>query len=753
MKPLLFALICLFALALPMTAQPIPPEGEGVTVQFPNNPVQDVLDFYQRLTGKRLVRDANLSGAQLTITDPNEMSKQEAIDFIESSLLLNGYTLVEEDANTMKVLGTTKVAKSESVQLYTSPVQLPTNEQVVSYFMPFKYLKSEEAKVLFEQYVQIRPTLGGIVAVPSVNALVITENVALVRRLIDLKQVIDVPGSLSKTNFFDLTRADAEVVAETLEKIFEVDQQSSPTTQQVNRVEGQQPNGQPDAVPQDGGAQNLVSALPPRIKIIPDPRTNRVIVTAPENQMDYIREIVENLDEAVEFGEPLERPLQFVNAGEVLPVLANLLAEGDDDEQTTSEDGGTGSGEGDFSSGSNNGGGNNGDFAGGGGVAGKPDLLNEPSDSTSPQSIVVGKSKIVADRAGNRIIVFGPPESRLKAATLLEMLDQRQKQIYLAVVIGQLTLGDGVNFGIDYLMRFGDVRLLGQGETAGISNLLSNRTASIDLLPGTDAAVDMGGAVAGAAASALPIVSGLSVFGTIADSVDIFAQALGTTNRFKVISRPVVYTVNNKKAVISSGTQVPVPTSSLTSVVDSSVNNNGTAIQSNIEFKDVVLKLEVIPLVNSPEEVTLKIAQQNDNVQSTVTIGGNQVPVIATQELRTTVTVPNRHTVILGGLITDQDTFTEAGIPYLKDIPYVGLLFGTTRKNTTRQELIVMIQPYIINSQADVQMVQRIERSNASFDEGSLYDRPAPIEVQRGTLPGGGQYEDRYLDTVPEILR
>ncbi len=750
MKPLFLLLFSCAAFALPLLAQPLPAEGgavdDGVEVQFPNNPVQDVLDLYEQLTGKLLIRDANLSGVQLTITAPGKLPREEAIALIESSLLLNGYALIPGDDNTVKVLGSTKVARSESVQLYTSPIQLPTSEQVVSYFMPFRYLKSEEAKVLFEQYVQIRPILGGIVAVPSVNALVITENVALIRRLIDLKGVIDVQGSRSVTKFFTLTRADAELVAETLEKIFELDQQANPTTQQVQRVEGQQPTGQPDGVSPDGGGQTLVSALPARIKIIPDLRTNRVIVTAPENQMDYIREIVENLDEAVEFGEPLERALRFANAGEVLPVLANLLAEGEDDEQSSSgQDGGAGD---NADSGSR---GDNGDFSGGG-VAGKPDLLSEPGDSTSPKSVVVGKSKIIADRAGNRIIVFGPPESRMKAATLLEMLDQRQKQIYLAVVIGQLTLGDGVNFGIDYLMRFGDVRVLGQGETAGIGNLLSNRTARVDLLPGTDAVTDVGGAVAAAAANALPVVSGLTVFGSIADSVDIFAQALGTSNRFKVISRPVVYTVNNKKAVISSGTQQPVPTSSLTSVVDSSVNNNGTAIQSNIEFKDVVLKLEVIPLVNSPDEVTLKIAQQNDNVVTNVSIGGNQVPVIATQELRTTVTVPNRHTVILGGLITDQDTFTQAGIPYLKDIPYVGALFGTTRKNTTRQELIVMIQPYIINNDADVDRVQRIERSNASFDEGSLYELPAPADIQRGTLPGG-RYEDRYLEPVPEVFK
>ncbi len=747
MKSVFFTLVLALALANPSTAQPIPVDPVGseelVELQFPNNPVQDVLDYYQRLTGKQLIRDANLSGAALTITAPGKLPKSEAVAMIESALTLNGYALVEVDDVTVKVLGTTKPARSESVQLYTSPEQLPSNEQIVSYFMPFRFLKSEEAKTLFEQYVQVRPILGSIVAVPSVNALLITENVPLVRRLIALQRVIDVQGSRSVTEFFTLTRADAEKVAETLEKVFEQDTtQGNPAAPQPQRVERRTPDGNVEAVPPNpGDVQNLVSALPLKIKIVPIIRTNQVMVVAPETQMAYIREIVTTLDQAVSSEAPLLYVLKFQRADEVLPVLANMLGERDA-ETEESTDGGLG---GNTNTNANAGGGGN--NSSGSGISSKPDLLNEPEDNSAPKSIVVGKTKIVADPSANQVIVYGPPESQLRAKSLLTMLDQRPTQIYLAVIIGQLTLGDGVNFGIDYLMRFGDVRILGQGETAGITNLLGNRNASLDILPDTDTVVDTAVDVA---RTALPVVSGLSVFGTIADSVDIYAQALATSNRFQVISRPVVYTVNNKKAVISSGTQQPVPTSSLTSVVDSNVNSNGTAIQSNIEFKDVVLKLEVIPLVNSPDEVTLNIAQQNDNVQGNVPIGGNQVPIIATQELRTTVTVPNRHTVILGGLITDQETYTQAGIPYLKDIPYLGLLFGTTRKNKSRQELIVMIQPFIINGPGDVEAVQQIERSNVSFDEG-LFDTPVPIEVQKGVLPPS-RFQDRYLEPIPDLL-
>jgi type II secretory pathway component GspD/PulD (secretin) len=200
-----------------------------------------------------------------------------------------------------------------------------------------------------------------------------------------------------------------------------------------------------------------------------------------------------------------------------------------------------------------------------------------------------------------------------------------------------------------------------------------------------------------------------------------------------VISRPVVYTVNNKKALISSGTDQPVAPSTLSSLnqTDSAVDTS-TALQSNIDFRPVVLQLEVVPLINSDKEVTLTIAQKNDNVQGTQTIAGNEVPVISTQQLKTTVTVPNRHTVVLGGLITNEETRAATGIPFLKDIPGLGYLFSSTKKDHIRRELIVLIQPFIINSRENLQEANYIERSNVSFREG-LFDKP--VDIRPAELP------------------
>ena len=679
-----------------------PSAQSKVTLQFPNNPVSDIANFYELLTKKRLIRDSNLAGPNLTIVMPEATTREEAISLIESALLLNGYSLVPVDAGTSKLLGPTKQPKNESMPLYGSAAELPTNEQVVSFFMPFRYLASEEAAKIFTSYVALRP-YGSLVPAPNVNALIITENVPLIRRLIALQKVIDVPGARSLTEFFSLQRADAEKVTEILEMIFS------------------KKEGAPAAQNPEAPAAPFVGQF--AIKIAADTRTNRVMIIAPEQEMPYIRQLITNLDVSVPFEEPFERPLRFVAAGEVLPVLANLLADGQNTPGTPGTPGAPPS-QGSvqpFDPSLNSGYSPSSPSSSSGGT--KPDRLRDPAQNTAPLSVIVGNSRIIADRSSNKIIVIGPPESRAKAGRVLDMLDQRPKQVYLAVVIGQLTLGKGLNAGIQYPGSITGKMFIAGGNGNGTVKV---NNGGVDVLPGTTQMMDTAINLVGGS------MSGLSIYGIIADSIDVTVNALQSTNHFKVISRPVIYTANNKKAVISSGQQVPIPESSLTSSL--AVGSQGTSIASNIEYTDVVLKLEVIPLINSKDEVTLTIAQQNDNVQETVQISDNKVPVIGTQELTTTVTVPNRHTIVLGGLITEEERTIKTGLPLLSDIPGLSYLFGSKEKNIVRRELIIMIQPFIIEDRGQLAEANSIERANSGFTSEELYETPVP--VKKAVLPG-----------------
>jgi type II secretion system protein D len=482
--------------------------------------------------------------------------------------------------------------------------------------------------------------------------------------------------------------------------------------------------------PSGDGKQLIASNI--NIQVIPDVRTNRILVIAPEGKIDYLRKLILDLDLAVTMDPPLEWPLRFVSADKVLPVLQSILAEGEEADKQTGQNGqqqnnGSSNNESSFeSSNSGSSSGSNGDSAT------LADKLKSPKEESNPIAVSVGKVRIIADPASNKIIVIGPPEARTKAADVLKMLDQRPKQIYLATVIGQLTLGKGLDLGVQYPasipLTFGTVNNAvnnnnGTSTSTGANAPIVNNNG-VDVVPGTQQLVNAAAQIA--TTRALPLLSGLTIYGVLGDSIDIRLKALQSTNRFKVISRPVVYTANNKKAVISSGQEVPVPADTLTS--SSSVAVQGASISTSIQYKSVVLKLEVIPLINSNNEVTLQIAQQNNSLDGSVTIANNTVPQISTQELTTTVTVPNRHTVVLGGLITEQNESTKSGIPLLSNIPVVGFLFGQTSKTVTRKELIIMIQPFIVNSPEDETEVNQIEKSMSSFTEEERFEKPPALK-------------------------
>jgi type II secretory pathway component GspD/PulD (secretin) len=157
-------------------------------------------------------------------------------------------------------------------------------------------------------------------------------------------------------------------------------------------------------------------------------------------------------------------------------------------------------------------------------------------------------------------------------------------------------------------------------------------------------------------------------------------------------------------------------------------SGSGGGVSTNIEYRDVVLRLEVVPLVNSENEITLQIVLVSDNVIGSTPIEGlGNVPDIATRELVTTVTVPNNQTIILGGLITTTDTENVTGIPLLSDIPGLGRLFSTKTKGVDRGELMIFIQPSIVNSgntldyvQADMDSRYDVSGPARKFSDGSV---------------------------------
>ncbi len=682
-------------------AQPVTPATTSagkVTLQYPNNPVTDILDYYERLTGARIIRDSNLAGANISIEVSEPVSKEDAIKLIEAVLLLNGYVLLDTGENTLKALNAVGGVspRSEGVTLYANPSELPAGEVVTAYFMPLSYISPEEAVPVFTGHVALHG-YGSIVPVPNAQALVITENATVIRELIKLKELIDVPPAQVSTEFVQLERADAQKVADLVNGLLEARREQTGTggqaarqnTQQQNQNEGNQnlPPGIQQAINQ-GGGQQTQAATPQGLtasdsQVVADTRTNRIVIVSRPLNIPYLRDLVKQFDEAVELMDPYEFALSYLSAADALPILVDLVTEDDEDAGASITEGGQGqagrqvnrttsttSNSGSSTSGSST------SFEG----------LNQLSGferETAPQSVIVGSTTLIADNRANSILVIGPPEARQKVAEILTRLDQRPLQVYLSTVIGQLTLTDNMTTGIDVIQKFAN------DGTNGVASSLLTRTGDnqIVLDPASLISSDL-----------FPLAAGLTGYVVVDEVLDIFVSLLASTNDFEVLGRPTVFTQNNERATILSGARVAVPTQTLTDLN----NQTSAAVTSNINFEDVVLKLEVLPLINKDREITLKIVQQNDTIIGSQTIGGNEVPTIGTQSLTTTVTVPNGSTIMLGGLISTSKTLNDAGVPFLKDIPLLGYLFRQTTDTVERQELIVMIQPTVVDTPAEM---------------------------------------------------
>ena len=706
--PLLFAMLTVSAMNAQDSARKPPATEEPMSsFQAINATVDTILMQYEQLTGKVLIKDSNLAANALpiTISVPQPVPKSELVRIIEASLLLNNIVLVPaQEPNTIKVINinTGKNPRSEGVRLYTGPESIPDGEQVISYYMPFKNISASEALTVFQTHILPR-AYTSFVPINSAQALLITESTTVIRQLVSLQELIDVPPARIVSEFVPLQRADAERVADTINKLMDYQRKARSGGEQAAPVPGQPAQGGPQATTSTSPDAGLLSG---QVQIVPDTRTNRILIVARPQNIPYFRTLIHQFDESVGVMAPLEYHLRYVAAGEVLPVLQDLLTE---DQTQTTQNAPSGQQQGQQQTRSVNLGSSRSSSTSQGGyspisnsagsVGAGEDLLQEPNEQLGPQAVVVGRSRIISDAKDNKILVIGPPESVRKVQTILDRLDRRPQQVYLSTVIGQLQLTNNFQFGVDWIQTF--KKISGHsGVASGNLNTAGFVTTSGQVIADPRQILTSG---------TFPALSGLTIYGAIGDAVAVFVRALDERGNFKILARPAVYTANNKRAVISSGQRVPVPQSTLSNLTTGTTggiinNSSSTAIAATVGYEDVELRLEVIPLINSKNEVTLKVAQINDTLGANVNISGNQVPIVNSQRITTTVTVPSGATVVLGGLIQDKVTKDNNGIPYLMDVPYLGNLFKFTTNNKERDELLVFIQPTVVND--DIQTLR-----------------------------------------------
>ncbi len=683
--------------------------------------MQVILKTYEQLTGKHVIADNSVTGTTISIDISKPVSTDEAIRIIETGLYLNGFALVPAEGDIIKVVGQGKNPRNYGINVYSDLTQIPDNLDLVSVVFQLQYADPKDVKAVVDLYLNPPSLYTSTVALPG--ALIVTESSVVLRNVAKVIAAADVPPAEVVSRFYPLQRANAKDVVDKLTKLFEKsgDSGAGPASAPMLRNPMiMQPNGLPAPpgsveLPASITGLNEDTVIIGKIKVDYDERTNRVhVLTRPVN-LRFIEDLIGEYDSDIQFGEPVKRPLKYVDAADVLDVIVKAITE--PGMKAEEEEGGEGAiakpSTEPTNNSTNNGGMNGGTNGGSGGGLNITEGLETPEKDITPKAVTIGSTKIIADPRENTIIVLGNDEVKQKIFTLLDQLDVRAPQVMLNTVIGEYTLNNDSNVGVDYLLHYPSGPL--SNLLSGVSSTGSSALGSTSFLNGNSGAAITqftGSPLLSTAASALGAGSGFTAAIGAANSLDVIVNALESTGRFHITNRPMVYTSNNKKAIIVSGEQIPVPTSTLSNLTSTGGSAGSTAaVQSSIDYMQVALQLEVVPLINSDREVNLDILQKLDSPSGTTTnVGGSSVPTISTRYIRTNVSVPNKATIVLGGLITRTVGGSNSQIPLLGRIPLIGYLFGNKVKQSDRSELIILIRPVVTTTPGEMDDESHVER-------------------------------------------
>jgi len=296
-----------------------------------------------------------------------------------------------------------------------------------------------------------------------------------------------------------------------------------------------------------------------------------------------------------------------------------------------------------------------------------------------------GEPSLLADDARNIILIRAERPDYLRVLKMLERLDNLPRQVLIEVMVAEVTLNDSWEFGIEWALKNNKLKIDG----SKYSQYFSTGTGSTNATEGFTSAT---GAISGLKAIAPNKAAGFaySIFNSSGDLVGLL-NALAEQTDVSLLSSPQILVLNNEEAFVNVGDQVPIKTSE-------SVPINSLDLQtSTIQYKDTGTLLKVRPRINYDGLIILDVDQQVSAATAN-TLGGTDSPIISTRQLKTKLAVKNGQSIMMGGLIKKGVTNAESKVPLLGDIPGLGWLFKYGKKSNAKTELLVMITPYVIES-------------------------------------------------------
>ncbi len=634
-----------------------------VTIDFDNVDIGVLVKFVSELTGKNFIIDDKVKG-KVTIISPKKIPLEDVYKVFLSVLEVNGFTVVPA-GNMTKIIPSVS-AREKSLETRFKKDLTEPDDRMVTQVVSLERANPDEIKRVLDPIIS---KSSSVLSYPPAGILVITDYLSNIKRLQEIITALDVEGAGDQISYIPLTNASASEVVKSLMTIF---QQRRPNTT--------------------------------AIRVVPDSRTNSIIILASVADTETVRKLVALMDKDAPRGESNIQVYRLQNS--IAEDLAKVLNSIIKDSGASAATGGAATGQ----------------------------------KALAP---VVSKNvQVVPDKATNTLVVMAEREDYKIIENIIKQLDVSRPMVYIEALIMEVNANKAFNIGVEWrgLKDTGSitgmdsgkaVAIIGSGgagsTTPGGYNILDSLTT------GTSAAFPSG--------FSMGIVgAGIKIGGILFPNIGAVVQAYKTDSEVSILSTPQLMTLDNEEAEINVGSNVPYITRQ-----DSTATSSTYPVNYNTyEYKDVGVVLNITPHINEENFIRLKISQQVTKVTSAST---SATPTTLKRTAKTTVVVKDNETIVIGGLVGDSTQDNTYKVPLLGDIPLLGWLFKTNSTSREKTNLYVFLTPHIVRTQKNAanlyqekretmgEVVEGIIKLNEKKPETKPSGTPAPAKNKTPAKP------------------
>ena len=689
---------------------------------YPNAPLMDLIQAVGKLTGMNFIIDPGVAGKKITIMAPSKITVAEAYKAFLSALAANGYTIVKSGA--FWKIRETKTALKDNTEIYSGGY-FPNTDQLITRIIRLKHINAGE----FSKSIKPLASAGQQVSShESSNTIIISDYGSVIERIMKLVRVMDVPGSEETVQIIPVLHASAGNLSEILSELLGATRKRSSFRASNRRTPGTRITS------------TLINQKSGNIKvshIIPDERTNSLIVSANKNGMKRVKNLIKKLDTYVDGGVYVYNVL-YGTAEQVYNTLMGISPSKPSHARNYTARR--------YSA---------------GGRSPRSTARSPSRPLTSSTSPLFQNVTIMADTNTNSLIISARNRHDLKRVkAVLKKIDVPKDQVFVQAVIVEMFVGRGDAWETNLAGKLmegvskkitekaglkGDVPIIGGYLNRGLSpdeSMIKKLAFGPGFVLGFPFAKLLGltGVGGGEAASSSEedIYNEVSDrmyggdFASISDddkkmvvnevhrirnsgtnrvlnqalnsSLFPLLQILKEVGDVNVLSTPQLTAMDNVKAMIEVGENAPVGLTNTSS--------GGLNVNNSVEREDVVLKLELTPRINPDSGIIqMDIMQKFDDFsskQSTASELQSRAVHITKRTIETKLILHDGETAVLGGLMTDKEVRNENKVPLLGDIPVLGWLFKGSTVTKQKRNLIVFLTPTIIRGKDQKNQTRRL---------------------------------------------